>query len=89
MLNQESSERRLKLGNKPIKWRIPNGEDEWKRVPISQVPTYHIICLLMKFEKKGYSKINGLVNNEDEWQLNYITELENEFDRRTDVDEFL
>jgi hypothetical protein len=99
MLNTEQSEKNLRnnlvcfarqYSHHKIQWRIPTDkEDEWARVSVDKVPTYYLICLLNKFEKKGYSKINGLVDNEAEWQLRYIEDLEKEFDKRKDVDEYL
>jgi len=64
-------------------------EDGWKKVSIDKMPTYYLICVMQKFSKKGYSKIRGLMSNEDAWMLQYVQELETEFDKRTDVDEYL
>ena len=71
-----------------IKWRVPT-DDGWKKVPVAKIPTHHILCILSGFNKKGYSKIRGVVNNEDEWMCRYITELETELDKRSDVEEYL
>jgi hypothetical protein len=74
--------------HRKIIWKIPL-QDGWKRVELKDMPTYYLICLMQKFAKKGYTKMRGLVNNEDEWMLRYVTQLETEFDKRTDVDEYL
>ena len=80
----------LGRNNEPykIKWKVPS-DDGWKRVPIDKMPTPNILGILNKFDKKGYSKIRGLVNNEDTWMIQYITELETELVKRTDIDEYL
>ena len=73
---------------RPVKWRMPS-EEGWIKVSIDKIPTYYLICLINKFAKKGYSKIRGLMSNEDAWMLQYVSELETEFDKRIDVDEYL
>jgi len=71
-----------------IKWRVPD-EDGWKRMPVGKVPTHHLLNILKGFAKKGYSKMRGVVNNEDAWMIEYITEIETELDKRSDIDEYL
>lgn len=71
-----------------IKWRVPD-EDGWKRMPVGKVPTHHLLHILKGFAKKGYSKIRGVLDNEDAWMIRYITEIETELDKRTDIDEYL
>lgn len=71
-----------------IKWKIPS-DDGWKRVPVAKVPTQNLLNILSGFAKKGYSKIRGIVDNEDAWMVRYITEIETELDKRTDIDEYL
>ena len=64
-------------------------EDGWKRMPVGKVPTHHLLQILRGFAKKGYTKMRGVVNNEDAWMIKYISEIENELDKRTDIDEYL
>ena len=71
-----------------IRWKMPTDEG-WKRVALKDIPTYYLIAIMQKFAKKGYTKIRGLMSNEDEWMLQYVTAMEAEFDKRTDVDEYL
>jgi len=80
--------RNEKRNNHKIKWRVPS-EDGWKKLPIEKVPTHHLLITFFAMAKKGYSKIQGIVNNDDAWMVKYITELENEIDKRTDVGEYL
>jgi hypothetical protein len=71
-----------------IKWRVPT-KDGWKKLPVDKIPTHHLLITFFSFAKKGYTKIRGVVNNEDAWMITYISELENEIDKRTDIDEYL
>lgn len=77
--------------NRKIRWQIPSEKHkgEWDYVSVEKVPTAFLITFLRNFERKGYTKIQGIVNEEDEWMTRYILELETEFDKRKDVDEYL
>jgi hypothetical protein len=79
----------IKRNARSVKWRVPNKNGDWTRVTVDKVPTYFLLVTLFSMNRKGYTKISGVVNEKQEWIIKYISELENELDKRSDIDEYL
>lgn len=78
-----------KRSEKNVKWRVPDKNGDWTRVTVDKIPTAFLIVTLFSMYKKGYTKMRGVVNEKEEWIIRYLSELEQEFDKRKDIDKYL